>query len=474
MQVLGVRSSRIDVELAEMAANMASRWPPDRANAVLARFDLGTEKRQMMSLANAAAYAGVSRETIRRDRQAILKSIAEDSRMVRAASQLHSIARNLGGGATAAGVGNAAYRSKILSHPSQLQPTWNVLADAGLLPSLDVKGGSSVFPGRLDERREIVARIAGQLADGFPQDLADHRPGDDIQQVCDDLVENHGVRRLGSPKSNYWVALPSRRVSESQAGRALRRVLEMTGPLPWVDLLAAWARGRGRPPYLPLPSNVRVLTEWLDGVAGVRIRSSQDLDGTQVVEAVTPKVEMDRVGGFLLRALRDQPAGVARADLLESARQSRLQTSTVASAMTYHPALVSLERGSWALRTSPERPPKEATLRLTAAYRRPQPTTYTWSPKGDLILEFSVPKSPSPVIAVPSALAEILEGREAPISAALSDVKGTLTVRRARMWGFGAVMASLDAHPGERFRLIFDLIDNQVLLDREARRKDVR
>src|ERR1700754_3442529 len=44
---------------------------------------------------------------------------------------------------------------------------------------------------------------------------------------------------------------PSAASSATATARALRRLLTMTGPLPWDETLTAWARAGGKPPYSP-------------------------------------------------------------------------------------------------------------------------------------------------------------------------------------------------------------------------------
>lgn len=70
-----------------------------------------------------------------------------------------------------------------------------------------------------------------------------------------------------------------------------------------------------------------------------------------------------------------------------------------------------------------------------------------------------MPAGPSPVIAIPSALAPMLSDRQLTLSTADGSGHGVLTIRDARAWGFGPAVRHLSAEPGQRMTLTCDLVE---------------
>lgn len=240
-----------------------------------------------------------------------------------------------------------------------------------------------------------------------------------------------------------WVAVSGDLAAALPTPRALLRLLSISGPLPWVDLLAAWSRGQGRGSFPSLPSEVDVLRAWVDAFADLRIRDARILSSgvettTQVIEAVDAgSVRQDKTTLALQELLHDRPEGMSRSEILERVPEFGLKPATIATALTYHPALTHAGRDLWILLRSPVREPAPdplpatglptTTLKSARAMKarsgalpappprlrrdRSQPVTYTWSPSGALVLRGQVPFSPSPVLYVPTAVRSLLEGR---------------------------------------------------------------
>lgn len=237
--------------------------------------------------------------------------------------------------------------------------------------------------------------------------------------------------------------------------RALRRLLTMTGPLPWDEVLSGWARAGGKPPYSPLPADVASMQAWANAAGGLNV-SPVDEDGRHVTIGTVLPEELDHVSQFLFDALRAQPGGVDRSVLLELAEQAGLKPTTIATTLSSHPAVIRLGRGRWALRG---RRPSEsrASSRVNEPLRpeRVRPTTFAWALDGSLLIEFSIPRGPSPVVAVPKAVSEIVEGREF----GLEGVKPMrIAVRNARLWGFGPLLSELGLLGGARAAIALNLL----------------
>lgn len=483
----------VDVVLEDVALGVTEDWPSGWRRAALAVAGWGPSATSGVSLASAAAAFGGSRETVRRARDRLSAAMRKDVRVEECASRVQHFLEHEAANLTDLSVELVSARAAaagVVSSPDRFDHVIRTLHAVGYLALVNL--ATDAHTGRrwvvTDAPAATRTVIAAQLADGRPHTLLELPPmiagsaQSQIQAGGDELVAQGVARWLDVPGHPLtWLTLASEVAFESQSVRAVRRLLTMTGPLPWVDLLAAWSRGQGRPPHRPLPADVAVLTAWLAPMPGLRVRSSKELDGQPVVEAVPPDVDMDRTSALLHRALASEPAGLSRVELLEAATNAGLRGSSVAAALTYHPAVTNVSRARWALRTSPDQPrfAAPADEPQTPSVRRParargRPTTYTWSAMGELLLEFSAPSGPSPVFAVPSAVASILEGRELPLAIPGKPATGTLAVRNARAWGFGSLLATFAPSPGDRFDLACDLVAGTATLGPAHARKAPR
>lgn len=317
-----------------------------------------------------------------------------------------------------------------------------------------------------DQEKALMAlRAAGLDApdgeratlDAIAADLGVSR--ETVRRARNKLLEAIGPPQ-GVPSDALFSALelsaPSLPSAESPStARALRRLLTMTGPLAWDEVLSAWARARGKPPYVPLPADVASMQSWVTRAGGLRVSASGD--GPVTVSVAAPE-DLDQVSTFLYESLKDQPGGVDRGELLQQAEQSGLKTTTVATTLSIHPAVTRVGRGMWSLRGR-QRVVTDEPARISAQRRleRVRPTTFSWAADGALLIEFSVPKGPSPVVAIPRAVSEIVEGREFAIEGA--DGATRLTVRNARVWGFGPVLSELDLASGSRANLALNVLE---------------
>lgn len=253
--------------------------------------------------------------------------------------------------------------------------------------------------------------------------------------------------------------------------RALRRLLTMTGPLAWDEVLSAWARAGGKHPHIPLPTDIASMREWAREVGGVIVTPDEDWDGLVTVLVEHPE-RLDKVSKFLYGALRGQAAGIDRVALLEAAESAGLKATTIATALSQHPAVMRLGRGTWALRG--QRHSQSLESRPVPTPRnvdRSRPTTFSWAADGTLVIEFSIPRGPSPVVAVPKAVADLIEGREF-----LPDgpsVARRITIGKARLWGFGPLVSEQGLTGGQRALLSFNLLAGTASL-MPAERKDPR
>lgn len=473
------RNEPVDLTLEKAVLSLTQDWPTPRAMAALTSTGWAPGANGPAPLASAAQISGLSRESVRRARDRLYEGLRTDPQVRGCAEVLSTYltAENpADAGPDSSQAGARATLSGMVSSPERFALAVETLTSAGLLaPGTGRAARDATF--------DMAAAVRAELADGRPRGLEDltEKLGSAplaVQVAVRALVDDGRARRLaGAGSSGTWIVLDD---PDSTACRAVRRLVTMTGPLPWADLLTAWASGGGRPPHRPLPTNVDVLTAWLAPVPGLSIRASDALGGQPVVEAVDPPVDLDRTSDFLLRAIGQRPGGLGRAELLEAATRDGLRPANVAAALTYHPAVRKVGRGQWALRTSPdhgrdlaalvgEQPPVVAPRR--ARYR---PVTFTWAPDGQLLLEFSAPSGPSPVLAVPSAVAPMLEGRELPLSSPPREVTGTLVIRGARAWGFGPLMRDLGTTPGQRLQLSCDLVVRTATLITAPPRKDTR
>jgi len=246
------------------------------------------------------------------------------------------------------------------------------------------------------------------------------------------------------------------------ASRALRRVLTMTGRLAWDEVLAAWERAGGKPPYTPLPTDLATMRRWANEMSGFDVRHAPEPQNPASIDTVEPE-ELDQVSRFLFETLRGQSAGVDRTVLLESAAAAGLKPTSIATALSQHPAVIRVGRGLWALRgrqsTAKATPGFDTQLRK---HPRVRPTTFSWSADGTLVLEFSIPRGASPVLAVPKAIANLIEGRQFAL-----DQEGRSAharVRNAKIWGFAPLLSGVGLSAGQRAKLELDLIGGTARL----------
>lgn len=239
--------------------------------------------------------------------------------------------------------------------------------------------------------------------------------------------------------------------------RALRRMLTMTGPLPWDEVLSAWARAGGKAPYFVLPTDAASMRLWAEGNGGFMFAPESGTDVPVTIDVVAPE-DLDQVSHFLLDALRGHVGGLGREALLEAAEGAGLKATTIATTLSYHPAVTRVGRGTWALRGHREgsvgKPVALAPLRRAGRVR---PTAFRWGAEGALVIEFSVPRGPSPVIAVPKAVAGFVEGREFAIQPTSRPAR--VSVGNARLWGFGPLLSERGMSAGQRAQLELNLIN---------------
>lgn len=265
------------------------------------------------------------------------------------------------------------------------------------------------------------------------------------------------------------VHAPSEPTVDSPAtARALRRLLTITGPLPWDEVMGAWARAGGKPPYSPLPSDVPSMRRWAKEVGGLEV-SGTEPNAQKTMIGVTSAEELDRVGRFLLDTLGGQVGGIDRNELLELAESVGLKRTTIATTLSMHPAVKRVRRGMWALRGQREeaiRPSPISPIR-SGRSKRVRPTTFHWNSDGSLSIEFSLPQGPSPVIAVPRAVSEIIEGREFQVE---REGKPThVTVRNGKLWGFGSLLSGTKTPSGTRVTIALDLMAGTANINAEGK-----
>ena len=256
--------------------------------------------------------------------------------------------------------------------------------------------------------------------------------------------------------SSLSLPAPAEPSADSPAtARALRRLLTMTDPLPWDEVLSAWARAGGKPPYSPLPADVASMRAWANDAGGFTV-SPIDVDGGRVTIGTVLAEELDHVSQFLLDALREQPGGVDRNVLLELAEEAGLKPTTIATTLSIHPAVTRVGRGMWALRgRRPSVSSEPARVTKPRRAERVRPTTFAWGLDGSLLIEFSIPRGPSPVVAVPKAVSEIVEGREFSVDGKKAM---RIAVRNARLWGFGPLLSELGLPGRARATIALNLL----------------
>lgn len=257
----------------------------------------------------------------------------------------------------------------------------------------------------------------------------------------------------------------SRPVTQSitdATSRALRRLLTMTGPLAWDEVLSAWARAGGKPPYSPLPTAITSMRSWVDEIGGFQL-SPRSNDPSRVVISVQEPEPLDPLSRFLLVALRDKGEGVHRSAILDASASSGLKASTVATALSQHPAVIRLGGGRWALRGEKRSDASTGTIREPRARRRTRPATFGWNSDATLFIEFSVPRGPSPVVAVPTAIADLTNNRSFKVDT--SSRQTQISIGNARMWGFGALASELGLASEARARVSLDLSNGTAVFE---------
>jgi hypothetical protein len=252
--------------------------------------------------------------------------------------------------------------------------------------------------------------------------------------------------------------------------RALRRLLTMTGPLPWDQALSAWSRAQGKHPYLPLPTDMTIVSRWTLSPDGLVV-TPPAAEGEALTISVKNPEPLDRVSAFLLDALRGKSAGIGRSALFEAAKRVGLKPTTIATTLSYHPAVVRCGSSTWALRglhRGQSEPEASTPSRRRGSRRRP--TRFRWASNGELVLEFYIPRGPSPVVAVPTVIADLVEARTFTIEA--QGRTGRLSISKARLWGFGALVSEVGLTSGQRAQLSLDLLAGSATLSPVPTQKD--
>jgi hypothetical protein len=174
------------------------------------------------------------------------------------------------------------------------------------------------------------------------------------------------------------------------------------------------------------------------------------------IDVLRPEA-LDQVSTYLYESLREQHGGVDRGVLLESAKKANLMPTTIATALSSHPAVKRIGRSTWTLRgRSSQRENPSRSPVSPKGKSRTRPTTFSWNIDGSLTIEFSVPRGPSPVVAVPRAVADFLEKREFRLDG--SEKPAQVTIRGARLWGFGPLVSEHRLPSGARAILTLNLV----------------
>lgn len=294
------------------------------------------------------------------------------------------------------------------------------------------------------------ARPEFESLDAIGADLGVSR--ETVRRARNELVNNLDKSDLAGSSE-----LPPLRTSSADSpatARALRRLLTMTGPLRWDEIVSAWARAGGRAPYVSLPTSVESARQWVDSSSGLVVIPPAH-EGVPFTLGVERPEGLDQVSEFLFETMRDRPGGIERAALLHAAEAAGLKASTVATSLSLHPAVTRLGRGMWMLRGRRriDRADRVAVAKSSRA-QRVRPTSFSWDADGALVLEFS-PRGPSPVIAVPSAVATLVEGRQFVLDDRDNHV---VKIRNSRLWGFGPLVSQIGLNGGQRGRLELNLI----------------
>jgi hypothetical protein len=326
--------------------------------------------------------------------------------------------------------------------------------------ALDV--GKDWNDGKLDMALRALRLQPGGAKQSLDAIAADHGCSrETVRRARNELAAlvNTPTNRLGegaNPASSAEGQLSA--LNTPAVALALRRVLTMTGPMPWDEVLNAWARAGGKPPYLPLPPSALSIRDWLVTVVGLHLSG----DPSRPVTTTTSPETLDRVGQFFFDAMQSRPEGVNRSELLLGAERAGLRPTTIATTLSSHPAVIRLARGTWGLRgVRANSEVQESFARGSRSITRARPTSFSWGRSGTLDIEFTVPNGPSPVLAVPKAITEFVEGREFEI--VVSAKSARVSVRNARLWGFGPLVSQLGLSGGSRAVLALNLISGTAM-----------
>jgi hypothetical protein len=277
------------------------------------------------------------------------------------------------------------------------------------------------------------------------------------------------------PSVDPAIALSSLRhedLDSPATARALRRLLTMTGPLAWDEVLSAWARASGKHPYAALPANDASVREWAHNVGGLVVVKGGHGDDPVTVSVEHPE-PLDKVSNFLQQVLMQHPDGLDRAALLDEAERVGLKSTTIATALSYHPAVMRRRRGNWFLRGHQhDRAVEIEPVPAPRQMGRVRPTTFFWADDGSLVIEFSVPRGPSPVVAVPKAIADLVEGRE--FFAEGHSGPRRIAVGKARLWGFAPLLSEQGFPAGSRVRISINLLAGTARLTSADRKVSPR
>jgi hypothetical protein len=539
----------LDVAVGAAIDHATAGWPQAKSHATQLLLGWSGDPLVHWSLEGAAAQTSTTRETMRRAKVRVADSLAADPVVGSGADELAALLTALPGSAFgeahgAAGQGDLRIRldevadqvaaAGLIRASHMLGPLIRALTAVGvelpvhLVPDGDDRplGMLVAWSGMGTPRRggDMTARLLGATADGRPHELllvfeslgytpeANWRSGyDDARQSARILLEDGRWRALSPTPSAQglnrdlqvpdglprWVATFAGAADELPVPRALCRVLSITGPLPWADLLVAWGRGARHPTFPPLPPDVSVLEAWLATLPELTVRRAPlpDGGGDAFVEVVAltdgAHVSHDRTTTVLADVLSPHPRGLSRAQVLDVAAERGLKRSTTAAALTYHPAVVHAGRDLWSLLRSPlpelrgelEKRPSASNApcvafeslelpleRPAGPARRSRPVTYTWSPAGALVLAGQVPFQPSPVMYVPGPVRGYLEGRELRLHVAGSGpppgraTGATVRVNGRNLWGFASALSDAGLRPGDPFELHCDLLASTATL----------
>lgn len=309
---------------------------------------------------------------------------------------------------------------------------------------------------RLDDSTESLESIASEF--GVSRET--------VRRVRNELVRRVEVR--GDQRPEAIAIIETKPVEQTLGGpnpataRALRRLLTMTGPLAWDELLASWARAGGKPPYGALPADLLAFRAWAEEAGGLIVS-----DEVSPSVATVEQEELDQVSRFLVTALAGKRGGIDRTELLAATESAGLRPTTIATTLSMHPAIVRVGRGTWALRghVAPVAATEALQPRRTVRLR---PTTFDWAADGALQLTFSSPRGPSPVLSVPKVVGALIEGRA--FTAADGDKPARIVVKGGKLWGFAPLVSIAGLHPGARGVLSLNLIAGTATL-RAADRK---